>query len=149
MASWIPVQETSDFSLRNLPYGVFSTERSGPRIGVAIGDHVLDLKVLAQDQVFADLGFDVATLEDSTLNAFAGLGNDVQRLVRKKLQQLLEKDTPIANVLRDNRDRRNRSLVPMGSVKMHLPMSIDDYTDFFVGLHHAQNVMKQAPTSCR
>lgn len=143
MASWIPLQKDSDFSLRNLPYGVFSTDSSGPRIGVAIGDYVLDLKVLAQDQVFTDLQFDVTTLEESTLNKYADLGNNVQRAVRKKLQQLLDKETSLGTVLRDNQDRRNRSLLPLSSVKMHLPMFIGDYTDFFVGLHHAQNVRDQ------
>ena len=134
--------ENSDFPLHNLPYGVFSTEGSGPRIGVAIGDYVLDLKVLAKDQVFADIkpGFDDTTVEDSTLNAYAGLGKEVHRAVRNKLWRLLEKDTQLGDILRDHQDRRDRALVPSSRVKMHLPMHIGDYTDFFVGLHHAENV---------
>ncbi len=140
MASWVPVPENSDFSLRNLPYGVFSTTESGPRIGVAIGNHVLDLKVLAQEQVFDDLEFDVATLEQATLNAYASLGKDVHGNVRRKVQQLLARDTQLGNVLRDDQQRRNRCLVPLNSIIMHLPMVIGDYTDFFIGLHHAVNV---------
>lgn len=140
MASWVPVPDRSDFTLDNLPYGVFSTEGSLPRIGVAIGDYVLDLKVLAHDLVFADLKFDVATLEASDLNAYAALGRNVHREVRKKLQQILAEDCQHGDVLRDNQDRRDRSLIPMDSVSMHLPMSIGDYTDFFVGVHHAINV---------
>lgn len=140
MASWIPVKEKSDFSLRNLPYGVFSTNGSEPRIGVAIGDFVLDLRVLARDGIFDDLNFDVTTLEASNLNPFASLGKAVHNEVRKKLHQILEIDTEIGDVLRDDRERRMRALVPLNTVEMHLPMQIGDYTDFFVGLPHAQTV---------
>lgn len=140
MASWLPVQDDSDFPLGNLPYGVFSTDGSNPRIGVAIGDSVLDLKVLAEEKVFADLKFDATTLAGSTLNAYASLGRGVHGEVRRRLQQLLEKDTKLGDVLRDNKSRREKALVPLSSVKMHMPMNIGDYTDFFVGLHHAENV---------
>lgn len=134
------MQEDSDFSLQNLPYGIFSTNSEGPRIGVAIGEYVLDLKVLAKDKVFSDLEFDASTLEASRLNAYAALGRDIHRAVRARLQQLLEIDSKLGDVLRDNQERRSRSLVPMSSVEMHLPMEIGDYTDFFVGLHHAVTV---------
>ena len=140
MASWIPVPEDSDFPLQNLPYGVFSFDGSEPRIGIAIGDSVLDLKVLAQEHVFDDLGFDLTTLSATTLNAYAALGKSIHRVLRNRLQQLLEKDTKLGHVLRDNQDRQNRSLKQLSSVKMHLPMQIGDYTDFFVGLSHAETV---------
>ncbi|KAK6371289.1 hypothetical protein LTS17_009020 [Exophiala oligosperma] len=139
MASWIEIKEDSDFSLRNLPYGVFSTDGSKPpRIGIAIGDHVLDMSVLAADGVFDDIGFDVKTITgETTLNSYAAQGKDVHSKVRKRLQDLLEKETKLGSLLRDNQGRRARALVPMNSVKMHLPMAIGDYTDFFIGLHHA------------
>jgi fumarylacetoacetase len=140
MASWISVQDNSDFPLRNLPYGVFSIDGSDSRIGVAIGDYVLDLKVLAQDQVFADLEFNTQTLEAANLNEYAALGKDVHSHVRRRLHQLLETDTALGSVLRDNQDRQDRALISMSSVTMHLPVNIGDYTDFFVGLHHAENV---------
>lgn len=140
MASWVQVPDDSDFSLRNLPYGVFSTADSGPRIGVAIGEYVLDIKVLAQEKVFDDLDFNVATLEEATINAYASLGKDVHGKVRRKLQQLLEEHTQLGDVLRDNQQRRKRCLIPQESVTMHLPMVVGDFTDFFIGLHHANNV---------
>lgn len=141
MASWVEVKEDSDFSLRNLPYGVFSISGSKPpRIGTAIGDYVLDMNVLAVDGVFEDIGFDVATLGETTLNSYAALGKDVHSKVRERVQGLLEKETKLGSLLRDNQDRRARALVPMSSVQMHLPMIIGDYTDFFIGLHHAVTV---------
>lgn len=140
MASWIPVKDDSDFSLQNLPYGVFSTKDLNPRIGVAIGDHVIDLRMLTQTHVFDEFDFDLTTLEDSTLNAYASLGREAHRKVRAKLQQLLDQNTQIGHVLRDNADRRARCLVPQAGITMHLPMRIGDYTDFFVGLPHADTV---------
>jgi fumarylacetoacetase len=140
MASWVPIQENTDFSLQNLPYCVFSTNESEPAIGVAIGEYVLDLKFLTQDRVFAAIEFNTATLEESTLNSYACLTTDIHRKVRNTLQNLLKLDTPLGDVLRDNAVRRARALVPLHKIKMHLPMTIGDYTDFFVGPHHAQNV---------
>ncbi|KAJ9602219.1 hypothetical protein H2200_013339 [Cladophialophora chaetospira] len=137
MASWIPIAETSDFSLQNLPYGIFSTDNSDPRIGVAIGEYVIDLKILAEEGVLGNLGSGGDTLKQSTLNAYAALGKDVHSRVRQTLQRLLEKDTQSGDALRDNQPLRDKAFVPLSNVRMHLPMVIGDYTDFFVGLHHA------------
>lgn len=142
MASWIDVSETSDFSLQNIPYGVFSTKETAPRIGVAIGDWVLDLKVLAQEGVFDDLKFEVKTLQQPTLNAYAALGKTVQSEVRQRLQKILEKDTELGHVLQDNPPIRDKALFRLNDVQMHLPMAVGNYTDFFVGLHHAVTVSK-------
>ena len=144
MASWVHVPDDSDFSLQNLPYGVFSTTDTGSRIGVAIGDDVLDLKILVQEHIFDDLDFDSTTLERTTLNAYAGLGQNVHGKVRKKLQQLLEKDTQLGSRLRDNQELRKRCLIPQNSVSMHLPVVVGEFTDFFIGLHHAKNVSSES-----
>jgi len=140
MSSWITISDDSDFSLRNLPYGVFSTSKLTQRIGVAIGDFILDLKTLAQDGVFSSLQFNSATLEAPVLNPYAGLGRDVHRKFREYLTELLKADTSLGSVLRDNDERKGKALVPVKDVRMHLPMVIGDYTDFFVGEYHAQNV---------
>lgn len=143
MSSWISVSEDSDFSLRNLPYGIFSTAGTSHRVGTAIGDYVLDLKALVQDHVLDDLGFDTTTLEANTLNSYAGLGKTVHLKVRDQLQRLLEKDTTLGNVLRDHEARRAKCLIPLDKVQMHLPMHVGDYTDFFLGLYHAENVCRR------
>jgi fumarylacetoacetase len=140
MASWVEIPADSDFSLRNLPYGVFSTTSLSPRIGTAIGPYVLDLRALAEDGVFTSVAFDASSLEKPTLNEYAGLGKDIHLAVRQLLSELLKKDTSLGSALRDNKERRQRVLLPLSDVKMHLPMQIGDYTDFFVGVHHARNV---------
>jgi len=140
MASWIEVPPGCDFTLANLPYGVFSSNSSEHRIGTAIGEYALDLKKLAQEGIFSDIPFDPTTLESATLNNYAALGRDVHRKVRSFLQELLRVDTSHGSILRDNPERIQRVLIRLCDVTMHLPMEIGDYTDFFVGIYHAQNV---------
>lgn len=141
MASWVSTEEHPEFSLQNLPYGVFSTALDPiPRIGVAIGSHALDLKILAQKQVFASLEFDINVLQETTLNAYAALGGQVHHEVRRLLQEILKADTTSGAILRDNAELRNAALISLHDIHMHLPMQIGDYTDFFTSPYHAQNV---------
>lgn len=140
MATWVDVSEDSDFSLHNLPYGIFSTSKLCPRIGVAIGNRVLDLKTLAEANVFKDIDMDLSSLQQETLNSFASQGNAVHRKVRKRLQDLLKRDTKHGIVLRDHSHLRGASLIPLDEVTMHLPMAIGDFTDHFLGLPHAKTV---------
>ena len=72
LRSFIPVDPASDFPIQNLPYGVFSAHGLAPRIGVAIGDYVLDLWELEQDGRFA-LG-EIGVFSQASLNAFMALG---------------------------------------------------------------------------
>ncbi|KAH8174570.1 fumarylacetoacetate (FAA) hydrolase family protein [Sarocladium implicatum] len=139
MHSWVPVDHDSDFALQNLPYGIFSTSSHQPRCGVAIGAFVLDMQLLAAHDVFEDLSFDHNVFKDRTLNRYAALGLDVQRQVRQRLQDILRADTAKGHVLRDNNALREKALVPMSEVEMHLPMFIGDYTDFYTSPHHAKN----------
>jgi fumarylacetoacetase len=140
MASWVNISQGSDFSLYNLPYGVFSTAQLSPRIGVAIGEHVLDLKALCSAGVFDHLNIRASALQQPSLNEYANQGHVVHRKVRELLQELLKQDTRSPDVLRDNEDLRARALLAMDQVTMHLPMVIGDYTDHFVGLPHAKTV---------
>ncbi|KIW31456.1 fumarylacetoacetase [Cladophialophora immunda] len=140
MSSWVSTDAQPGFSLQNLPYGVFSTsDDSRHRIGVAIGSNVLDLRILAQKQVFKPLDFDLSSLEQATLNCYAGLGHEVHNKVRRFLQEILSSDTLSADILRDNAELRNAALIPMEEAQMHLPMAIGDYTDFFTSPYHARN----------
>ncbi len=145
MESWVPVKSDSDFSLQNLPYGIFSNRNrhdltQNRRVGVAIGEYVVDLTTLAEARVFDGVGFHADVLRQSTLNQYASLGHKVHRDVRSLLQQLLKVDTLLGNVFRDNSELRGSALIPMQDVELHLPMNIGDYTDFFTSTNHAQNV---------
>jgi fumarylacetoacetase len=134
--SFIPVDPASDFPIQNLPYGVFSTAAlAAPRVGVAIGDYVLDLWELAQD-----CRIDVvepAVFAAPSLNSFMALGPKVWSKTRARLSELLRHDHP---ELRDNEDLRQRALVPMADAKLHMPFAVAGYTDFYSSKEHATNV---------
>jgi fumarylacetoacetase len=136
LRSFIPVDAASDFPIQNLPYGVFSTAAlPAPRVGVAIGDHVLDLWELEQD-CRLDVG-DLGLFSAATINPFMALGPKVWSRTRARISELLRHDNP---ELRDNADLRQRALVPMAQAKLHLPITVAGYTDFYSSKEHATNV---------
>lgn len=122
-----------------MPFGVFSTSSSPARCGVAIGDNVLDLTVLHQAGLLSGLNFDASVLLQSTLNAFMELPRPCWQATRARLTALLAIDSEDRR-LRDNEALRSLALVKMSDVKMHLPATIGDYTDFYSSREHATNV---------
>ncbi|XP_060075134.1 fumarylacetoacetase-like [Ylistrum balloti] len=136
--SYIPVSPDSDFPIQNIPYGVFSTpDNPTPRLGVAIGDQILDLSVIRHLFDGPILQSQQSVFSESTLNAFMSLGRPAWKEARETLQKLLSADEPI---LRDNSSLRDRAFVPQHSARMHLPARIGDYTDFYSSKNHAYNV---------
>ena len=126
----IDIPENSDFSIHNIPFGIFSTKNLSPRAGVAIGNHILDLVALSQLNVF---DFDTSVFEKDTLNDFISLGKPITNKVRTSIQNwILDKNSPIA-------DKPNLFVLQSES-KMHLPIKIGDYTDFYSSIEHATNV---------
>ncbi|PET68651.1 fumarylacetoacetase [Priestia megaterium] len=139
MKSFIEVDPKSHFPIQNLPYGVFRPlMMGGPRIGVAIGDYVLDLSVLDAEGYFDGTDVDgKGVFEQASLNEFMALGTKTWRDVRRRIQQLLHEDE---SILRDNYALRDIALIPQKNVKMLLPAQIGDYTDFYASKEHATNV---------
>jgi fumarylacetoacetase len=136
LRSFVPVDPASDFSIQNLPYGIFSTAAAPtPRVGVAIGDFVLDLWQIEQDCRIVVGEFGV--FSSPTLNPFMVLGPKIWSQTRARISELLRHDNP---ELRDNAKLRQRALVPMADVKLHLPFAVSGYTDFYSSREHATNV---------
>uniref|UniRef100_A0A8C3QF98 Fumarylacetoacetase n=1 Tax=Cyanoderma ruficeps TaxID=181631 RepID=A0A8C3QF98_9PASS len=136
--SFIQVDKDSDFPLQNLPYGVFSTkEEPRHRLGVAIGDQILDLSVIKHLFNGPALAKHQHVFDQPTLNAFMGLGRPAWTEARVFLQKLLSAGEP---TLRDNTELRRRAFVPQACATMHLPAHIGDYTDFYSSRQHATNV---------
>jgi fumarylacetoacetase len=138
LRSFVPVAADSPFPIQNLPYGVFSRPGEAPRGGVAIGDRVLDLQVLAE----ADLlhGPALGTGEcfaQPSLNRFLALGPRAWREARVRLSELLRHDIA---TLRDNGPLRDRALLPHAHVTLHVPAEVGDYTDFYSSREHSTNV---------
>lgn len=138
-SSFLAVDARSHFPLQNLPYGVFSTVADPrPRIGVAIADQILDLRLISNAGLFSGpmLQHTSRALEQTTLNEFMALGRPAWSEARSILQQLLSINE---SRLRDDTALRAQALVPQSDARMHLPATIGDYTDFFCSREHATN----------
>ncbi|XP_077119268.1 fumarylacetoacetase [Ranitomeya variabilis] len=136
--SFIPVDPDSDFPIQNLPYGIFSTEdEPRHRIGVAIGDQILDLSVIKHLFNGPFLSGHQNVFFEATLNSFMALGRNAWREARQTIHQLLSATEP---TLRDSKELRARAFVPQSLAKLHLPANIGDYTDFYSSRDHATNV---------
>lgn len=136
LSSFIPVAADSDFPIQNLPFGIFSTHaHPNKRVGVAIGEFVLDLAVIeAADLLRVQVN---PVFNQATLNSFMALGKPVWQEARKKISELLRADHPR---LRDDAALRAKALIPMHEVQMHMPMQVSGYTDFYSSREHATNV---------
>ena len=136
LKSFIDIQRESHFPIQNLPFGIFRPRTGAARVGVAIGEYVVDLAALEQKEHFA-LGQDRHLFSTDSLNAFLALGRPAWRETRAILQHLLAADTP---TLRDDSALRDRVFYAQKDVTMQLPARTGDYTDFYSSYHHAHNV---------
>jgi len=123
----------ADFPIQNLPLGVVSTDDGAPRGGVRIGDRVVDLAALSESGALEGEALVAAQAASGpTLNPLLALGAQPRRALRRRLSELLS-------------DARHRAVIePMlldiARCRLHLPAAIGDYTDFYVGIHHATNI---------
>jgi fumarylacetoacetase len=125
----------ADFPIQNLPLGVFAPPGGGaPRGGIAIGDSILDLRAALQAGLFAGTAEQAAgAASGETLNAFLALGAAPRRALRDRLSAILAAGSP-------DRAQAEPCLHAAADCVLHLPARIGDYTDFYVGIHHATNV---------
>jgi fumarylacetoacetase len=137
LRSWIESANapSADFPIQNLPFGVFraGNEKTNPRIGVAIGDKILDVKVSAEARLlYGDW------CEAPTLNPLMALSSADRSALRWRLSELLRADS-------GHRSRMERTpglFTTITDAEMILPSAIGDYTDFYASIHHAMNVGK-------
>ncbi len=132
LRSWVPVAAESHFPIQNLPYGVFRRPGERARVGVAIGDQVLDLSAL-QDRILPRR----PVFDRDLLNDFLALGRAAWSEARVAISRLLRADEPS---LRDDAALQKRALIPMADAELLLPVQIGDYTDFYSSREHATNV---------
>jgi fumarylacetoacetase len=137
LRSFVDVDSLSDFPIQNLPYGIFSTPAEPtPRVGVAIGNLVLDLSVLESEGLI-DLGAPKGVFARDAINPFMALGPNAWTATRQRISMLLRHDHA---ELRDNQNLRRRALFPREQVTMHLPLAVAGFTDFYSSKEHATNV---------
>jgi fumarylacetoacetase len=140
LKSWVASANApdTDFPIQNLPFGRFrpAGTTKGWRIGVAIGDQVLDLRAVMDQELWDDAARRLLLpLAEGDLNAFMAMGPSARRSLRALLSEGLREGSGMEAVLAD-------CLWPQSQVEMGLPCRIGDYTDFYTGIHHATTVGK-------
>jgi fumarylacetoacetase len=137
LTSWVDSANAGDaaFPIQNLPFGVFSVRGGGdkPRVGVAIGDSILDLAACRSAGLLDDAAEAAAVCTEDSLNRLMGLGSAHRARLRSALSRLLRKDSPLRPRV------PAQALVPMADAELHVPATIGDYSDFFASIHHASN----------
>lgn len=134
LQSWVAVAPDSDFPVQNLPFGVFVTGGDS-RIGVAIGDKVLDLHATAEAGLF-DGVCARELLQAPLLNPLLGAGQPIWRALRDRLSTLLRVDGDPALRSLDT----SRMMQKQSAITMRVPMHVGDYVDFYSSLEHATNL---------
>jgi fumarylacetoacetase len=131
LTSWVDSAQGSDFPIQNLPIGIFSESKGRRRPCVAIGDYLLDLTAISDllDEEWRD------DLSQPVLNGWLARGPGAHRDLRRRLSEILSDER--------YRDDVEAQLIGQSEVRMHVPCLVGDYTDFYVGIHHATNVGKQ------
>ena len=141
LRSWVESAHdpATDFPIQNLPFGTFRHEfEERPRVGIAIGDQILDCLVAARAGCFDSLDPSVRdVLQSWSLNGLMSGGRADARAVRALVSRMLSADTPEGKAARTMRDP---ILVPMARVSLLVPAEIGDYTDFYASIHHARRV---------
>jgi len=130
---WVPVPPASHFPLQNLPYGVFARAGAPPRVGVAIGEHVLDLAGVAAAGLLAGEGGQApGWFAAGSLNAFMAAGPAAWQRTRARLTELLSVSAHAGQVA--------PHLLRQDSVRLLLPFEVADYVDFYAFREHAETV---------
>ena len=133
MNTWIEIPKNSDFSIYNLPFGIFSTNKNSKRVGIAIGNNIIDLLACNELDIFKDLNINNNVFENNFLNDFINLGKNKTNKVREIIQQQLTDESSKIKM-------SSIVIIPMNETEMHLPVKVGDYTDFYSSIEHATNI---------
>ena len=137
LESWVAVPKDSDFPIQNLPLGIFKTDSLEPRVGVRIGDSILDLKTLHVLGYLDNLPFTLDMFDTSVLNRLMKKGKLATRRLRDRISDLLNKEN---TELQNNAHHVEQVLIDEAFAEVLMPIEIGDYTDFYSSREHATNV---------
>ena len=134
LTSWVTSanKEGANFPIQNLPFGVFtSANNHQPHVGVAIGNDIVDLYLLAQKGL---LGLNAIVFDQEDINEFMAQGHSVWTKCRRDLSKLLSSQDSIIQ------QQVGLALVPQTDATLLLPIKVEGYTDFYASKEHATNV---------
>ena len=135
--SWLKIDPNSDFSIHNIPFGIYKSANGSIQAGSALGDYVIDLNYLHAQFFFSDLELADDIFSHSTLNKFIGLGRKKTGAVRKRIIELFSEDN---QEIQENTEHINACRIPREDVEMLMPVQVPNYTDFYSSIEHATNV---------
>ena len=136
--AWIEIKPDSDFSIYNIPFGIYSSDGNEPRPATRLGDKVVDLSVLADFGYFDDLDIDDLTVfYRPYLNDLIDLGKPLTSKIRDRIIALF---TSGNDDLKGNTDACEFALIEADRATMHMPVKVGNYTDFYASEQHAFNV---------
>ncbi|MEQ9063175.1 MAG: fumarylacetoacetase [Vicingaceae bacterium] len=138
MNSWLNVDQNSDFSIYNIPFGIASINGTR-KVVTRLGDTVIDLHELQEAGYFSNLELKAGIFHKAVLNDFIECGKIVCTQTRAVLIQLLSDSN---SILAKNQEVQKKAFHPVSQVEMRLPVNIGDYTDFYSSIEHATNVGK-------
>lgn len=138
LSSWLEAGAKSDFPLQNIPFGIGGISGADPVPCTRVGDNVISLASLADHGYFDDLGIeDLGIFYEPFLNPMIALGKEITGKIRERLSALLSDGN---EELKGNEEAVKEAIMPVGSVEMHMPVVVGDYTDFYASEYHATNV---------
>lgn len=136
LESWVEVAPNSDFSIYNIPFGIFRNH-GRVRAGSAIGNLVIDLDQLHKRNYFDSFEFPEGFFELDALNEFIDQGKEVTNAVRNRIIELLSRN---CSELQEKKSDIESVFIPMEEVEMLMPVNVPNYTDFYSSIEHATNV---------
>lgn len=134
LKTWIDVKADSDFSIYNIPFGIYSDKDVKYRACSAIGDYIIDLFELESADL---LDMNRSVFEKKYLNSFIKLGKKTTNRVRTRLQEILcDQDS----ILKKDKKFFDKVFKKQSDVQMLMPVKVGDYTDFYSSIDHATNI---------
>ncbi len=137
LVSWIPVPSNSDFSIQNLPFGIYTDANTQHHTCSAIGDYIIDLDALHTNGFFEGINLPKDIFNSKTLNGFIELGKETTRAVRNRLSDLMSTSN---TELQSNKELFETIFKLQNTVSLLLPVQVGDYTDFYSSIDHATNI---------
>lgn len=135
--SWVEIDPNSDFSIHNIPFGIYKASNGSIQAGSALGNYVIDLDYLHTEFFFSELNLPDDIFSHATLNSFIGLGRKKTGEVRRRIIELFSSEN---QEVQGNDEHKSSCLISMAEVEMLMPVHVPNYTDFYSSIEHATNV---------
>lgn len=137
LKSWIPYDESCDFTIYNIPFGIIETTNGSTHLATIIGDTIIDLAAMQMLGYFEGYALQKAQVESRFLNEFIALGKQTTSAIRNRIIEVFREGN---KQLSSNDAHCKQVLLKAADCKLLLPVKVNNYTDFYSSIEHATNV---------